>query len=200
MWNERYSEEGYAYGTEPNEYLKEQLEKLSPGSILFAAEGEGRNAVYAAQLGWNVFAFDLSVEGKKKAEALGHQKGVEINYLLGELPELGFKPGQLDAIVLIYAHFPSSIRSTYHKLLASYLKPGGTMILEAFSKNNLSYREENPRVGGPNNIDFLVSTEELDHDFPDFEVLENTEKIVSLNEGKYHIGTGSVVRFFGKKK
>ena len=58
-WNERYSKEEFAYGEEPNQYLKEQLEKLAVGKILFAAEGEGRNGVYAAKLGWNVFAFDI---------------------------------------------------------------------------------------------------------------------------------------------
>ena len=51
-WNERYSKSAYAYGTEPNEYLKEQLEKLEVGKILFGAEGEGRNAVYLAGLGY----------------------------------------------------------------------------------------------------------------------------------------------------
>lgn len=58
-WNERYSKEEFAYGEEPNQYLKEQLEKLDVGKILFPAEGEGRNGVYAAKLGWNVFAFDI---------------------------------------------------------------------------------------------------------------------------------------------
>ncbi|EMO25801.1 thiopurine S-methyltransferase domain protein [Leptospira interrogans serovar Bataviae str. HAI135] len=65
-WNERYSKEEFAFGEQPNEYLKEQLEKLEIGKILFPAEGEGRNAVFAAKLGWNVSAFDISVEGKRK--------------------------------------------------------------------------------------------------------------------------------------
>ena len=66
-WNDRYSSEEFAYGTAPNNYLKEQLEKLKTGSILFPAEGEGRNAVFAAKLGWKVSAFDISAEGKNKA-------------------------------------------------------------------------------------------------------------------------------------
>ena len=70
FWNERYRQNEFAYGEEPNEFLKEQLAKLQPGSILFPAEGEGRNAVYAAQSGWQVSAFDISEEGKKKAERL----------------------------------------------------------------------------------------------------------------------------------
>ncbi|MGQ9644743.1 MAG: SAM-dependent methyltransferase, partial [Ignavibacterium sp.] len=49
-WNERFSSEDYIYGTEPNTFLKEQLENLKPGKALFLGEGEGRNAVYAATL------------------------------------------------------------------------------------------------------------------------------------------------------
>jgi len=66
-WNERYSKEEFAYGKLPNNYLKEQLERLPVGTILFPAEGEGRNAVFAAKPGWKVSAFNISVEGKNKA-------------------------------------------------------------------------------------------------------------------------------------
>ncbi|MGB8374902.1 MAG: SAM-dependent methyltransferase, partial [Salegentibacter sp.] len=55
-WNDRYREKEYAYGVEPNVFLKEKLEKLNVGKILFAAEGEGRNAVFASKLGWTVSA------------------------------------------------------------------------------------------------------------------------------------------------
>ena len=78
MWDTRYGKDEYAYGTEPNQFLKEKLEDLEPGSILFPAEGEGRNAVYAAQLGWKVSAFDISEVGKQKALKLAGQKKVSI--------------------------------------------------------------------------------------------------------------------------
>ncbi|HRN48956.1 MAG TPA: hypothetical protein PKW69_13045, partial [Niabella sp.] len=58
FWNDRYSREEYSYGQLPNEFLKETLQKLKPGKILFPAEGEGRNAVFAASLGWHADAFD----------------------------------------------------------------------------------------------------------------------------------------------
>ena len=79
MWNSRYSAEEYAYGEEPNAFIKQQLDNLIPGKILFPAEGEGRNAVYAAKLGWNVEAFDLSTEGREKALSLAAQNGVDIS-------------------------------------------------------------------------------------------------------------------------
>src|SRR4051812_12435595 len=110
-WNDRYSKEEFAYGEQPNNYLKEQLEKLDAGSILFPAEGEGRNAVFAAQLGWRVSAFDISIEGKNKALGLAEANNVTIDYQVGELQELNYKPEQFDAIALIYAHFPADIKS-----------------------------------------------------------------------------------------
>ncbi len=70
FWDERYSVNEYVYGEHPNSYLKEQLDPLPIGSILFVGEGEGRNGVYAAKQGWKVSAYDLSVEGKKKQTSL----------------------------------------------------------------------------------------------------------------------------------
>lgn len=199
-WNERYSNTAYAFGEKPNEYFREQLEKLEPGSILFAAEGEGRNAVYAAKLGWTVSAFDISTEGRKKALQLAEKNKVYLNYEVGQLPDLAYTEGQFDAIALIYAHFPASIKSTYHKLLSAYLRKGGTVIFEAFGKKHLPYREKNPKVGGPRDLESLFSMEELLQDFTDYEIIELVEKEVELNEGLYHSGTGSVVRFVGRKK
>jgi len=199
-WDNRYRNTEYAFGKEPNTYLQEQLPKLKVGSILFPAEGEGRNAVFAAKLGWNVFAFDISTEGKNKALQLAHDNGVNINYQVGELPTMDYKPEQFDAIALIYAHFPASIKSQYHRLLDQYLRKGGVVIFEAFSKEHLAYRLKNEKVGGPRDLESLFSIEELRSDFRDYEILELTEKEIELNEGLYHNGKGSVIRFVGIKK
>jgi 2-polyprenyl-3-methyl-5-hydroxy-6-metoxy-1,4-benzoquinol methylase len=200
QWNDRYSKDEYAYGKQPNNYLKEQLAKLNAGTILFPAEGEGRNAVFAAVCGWTVFAFDISDEGKNKAFRLAANNNVTINYQTGELPSLNYSPEQFDAIALIYAHFPANIKSKYHKLLDKYLKRGGIIIFEAFSKKHIEYRLKNPNVGGPKDLDSLFSMEELKTDFENYEFIELTESEIELNEGVYHNGKGSVIRFMGQKK
>ena len=142
-WNDRYSADEFAYGEQPNNYLREQLMQLDTGTILFPAEGEGRNAVFAAKLGWKVSAFDISIEGKNKALQLAENNNVSIDYQVGELQELDYKAEQFDAIALIYAHFPSAIKSTYHKILSNYLRNGGLLIFEAFSKKHLDYLAKN---------------------------------------------------------
>jgi len=199
-WNDRYSSEEFAYGTAPNKYLKEQLEKLKTGSILFPAEGEGRNAVFAAQLGWKVSAFDISAEGKNKALKLAEENNVVIDYQVGELETLNYQAEQFDVIALIYAHFPAAIKSSIHQTLETYLRKDGYIIFEAFSKKHLEYLAINDKVGGPKDIESLFSIEEIQSDFPDYEIIQLEEKEIELNEGLFHNGKGSVIRFVGKKK
>lgn len=198
-WNDRYSKEEFAYGIDPNNYLKEQLEMLPVGKILFAAEGEGRNAVFAAKLGWEVSAFDISLAGKNKAMKLAETNKVTIDYKVGELQTLNYKPHQFDAIALIYAHFPADIKSQLHKTLDTYLRKGGVVIFEAFSKKHLDCIAKNEKVGGPKDLETLFSIDELKSDFANYEIIELAEKEIELSEGLFHNGKGSVIRFVGRK-
>lgn len=199
FWDERYSQAGYAYGEQPNAYLKEKLTGMHAGKILFPAEGEGRNAVYAASMGWSVYAFDLSGEGKRKALQLAGKFQVELNYAVGEFGDIIYDHNQFDAIGLIFAHFPAHLKTAYHKALVSYLKPGGTLIMEAFSKKHTDYIKRNEKVGGPRNIEILLSAEDILSDFSGLEIIELAEQEVELTEGLYHNGTAHVVRFTGRK-
>lgn len=196
-WDDRYSKAEFAYGEEPNNYLKEQLTKLSVGKILFPAEGEGRNAVYAAKNGWTVVAFDISNEGKNKALKLAEKNNVTVDYKVGKLENLDLE--QFDIIALIYAHFPADIKSLYHKTLDKHLKVNGTIIFEAFSKRHIDYVTKNEKVGGPKDIESLFSIDEIKADFPNYEFIELEEKEIELSEGIFHNGTGSVIRFIGRK-
>lgn len=198
-WDKRYAGQVYVYGESPNEYLKEQLGKLQPGKILFPGEGEGRNAVYAASRGWKVWAYDISSEGKKKAEQLSKKQGVKIDYSVGELQEMEFEKEQFDAIALIYTHFPPQERTSVHKLLDSLLRPGGVIIAEVFSKNHIRFQAKNSNAGGPRDINFLYAKEEIRADFDNYEIIELEENVIELSEGLYHSGTGSVIRFTGRK-
>ena len=199
-WNDRYSKSSFAYGEQPNNYLKEQLEKLNVGTILFPAEGEGRNAVFAATLGWKVSAFDISIQGKNKALHLAEINKVTIDYQVGELQTLNYIPEQFDVIALIYAHFPADIKSRYHKMVDKYLRKNGFVIFEAFSKRHIDYIAKNENVGGPKDIAMLFSIDELKSDFANYEIIELEEKEIELSEGLFHNGKGSVIRFVGRKK
>ena len=113
---------------------------------------------------------------------------------------LNYKPEQFDAIALIYAHFPAAIKSLLHKALDKYLRKGGHIIFEAFSKSHLEYIARNENVGGPKDIAMLFSIEEIQLDFNNYEIIALEEKEIELNEGQFHNGEASVIRFVGKKK
>lgn len=200
FWDERYSSEEYVYGELPNEYFHSRFTQFDPGEILFAAEGEGRNAVFAAKCDWKVSAFDISKEAKKKAEKLAKRHEVELDYRVGELPDLKFEENDFDAIAMVYAHFPLKLRKQYHQLLLSYLRRDGLVIFEGFSKKHRVYQEKNPNVGGPKDENLLYSIEEIKEDFGSLNFIELYETEVDLKEGKFHDGLGAVIRFVAQKK
>ncbi len=131
---------------------------------------------------------------------MAEKNKVMINYRVGLLENLGFQQNEFDAIALIYAHFPAEIKSSMHQELNTYLKSGGYVIFEAFSKNHLEYIARNEKVGGPRDLASLFSIEEIQADFSDYEIMLLEEKEIELSEGLYHNGLGSVIRFVGRKK
>lgn len=200
FWDQRYSQEGYAYGETPNEYFKQTIDGITPGKILMPADGEGRNGVYAATLGWEVDAFDISIEGKRKAEALAGKQNVKINYLIGECSTMSYAKDTFDAVGLIYAHLPAPMMSTCHRQLMEYLKPGGVIIFEGYSKRHIEYQRTNPSAGGPRDVEMLFDIPQLVLDFPEIEFIYLNEEEIDLQEGEFHTGKAMVIRFFGKKK
>lgn len=200
FWDQRYSQEGYAYGETPNEYFKQAIDSLTPGKILMPADGEGRNGVYAATLGWLVDAFDISTEGKRKADALAGKQNVKINYLIGECSTMSYAKDTFDAIGLVYAHLPAHMMSACHRQLMEYLKPGGVIIFEGYSKKHIAYQHTNPTAGGPRDVEMLFDIAQIKIDFRGIEFSYLNEEEIDLQEGEFHTGKAMVIRFFGKKK
>jgi len=200
FWNQRYSSATFAYGKTPNVFFKQQLDRLAPGKLFLPAEGEGRNAVYAAQGGWEVTAYDFSEEAIKKAMILAQEKKVEFTYQNASLDQVDFPQASFDAVGIVYVQYPTGVRTKNFKKISSFLKPGGTLIMEVFSKNHLENQRLNPGVGGPKNIDQLYDLNEIKHDFSDFEVIQLSEEKTNLEEGEFHRGLASVIRLVGIKK
>lgn len=194
QWDERYARQEYIYGTEPNNFLKAKLSLLKPGRVLFPAEGEGRNAVYAATLGWESDAFDQSMEGKKKAIQLAKQSNVSIAYSIQSLNDWNPEPGQYDCIALIFVHLPEELRKRVHLSAIKALKPGGILILEAFTVNQMNRNSGGPKISG-----LLFTSEQIKSDFSALSEIEISETQVILNEGPLHQGLADVIQFSGYK-
>lgn len=200
FWDQRYSQKEYAYGETPNEYFRNQITALTPGKILMPADGEGRNGVFAATLGWEVDAFDISTEGKRKAELLADKHKVRIQYVIGACGELTYPENSFDAIALIYMHLPPSIMAECHRQVVEYLKPGGVIIFEGYSKKHIEYQRTNPTAGGPRDMDVLFDIAQIKREFPSITFTTLSEEEIDLQEGQFHEGKAMVIRFTGKKK
>lgn len=194
FWNTKYSDTEYIYGVNPNMFFKEQLDSMKPKSILLPADGEGRNGVYAATRGWEVVAFDSSKAGRKKALALAKKQGSSLEYLISDAEEFEINQ-KFDALGLIYAHFPAENRKKIHSHLLSFVKPGGIIIFEAFSKEQLKYGS-----GGPKKLEMLFSKEEINEEFPNVEFQSLREVKILQDEGKHHQGKSRVIQFTGIKR
>lgn len=189
FWNEKYQKDDYHYGLKPNRFLELMLESRPPGRLLFVAEGEGRNAVYAAKLGWEVYAVDQSERAREKALALAEQEGVKIDYQIVDANSFS-SDLKFDAIALIYAHFPPAIRAAIHQKMAQMLKPVGELWLEAFAPGQLEFQS-----GGPKALEMLYTPELLQEDFKDLQIRQAEVKRYELDEGPGHQGIGEVIRF-----
>lgn len=195
FWDERYSSEEYVYGIEPNLFFKEQLYFIvPPGKLVLPGEGEGRNAVYAAKLGWQVDAFDQSAIAQAKALKLAERNEVNINYPVVDLRKFIPTKNYYNAAAIIFVHFDSEERSIFHHKIIDSLKPGGKLILESFSKNQFGKNS-----GGPQDLGMLYSLEELKNNFGKMRTILIEEKNVFLNEGNKHKGEASVIQFVGEK-
>ncbi|MCH8532147.1 MAG: class I SAM-dependent methyltransferase [Saccharospirillum sp.] len=195
MWDQRYSSEHYVYGTEPNDFLREQSGLLAKGGrVLCLAEGEGRNAVFLAALGMEVTAVDASEVGLAKARRLADEKGVHIHTEQVDLAD--YDPGheRWDAVVSIFCHLPSVVRQRLHQQLVNALKPGGLLILEAYRPEQLDYK-----TGGPSSAEMMMTeaTLKAELDGLHFDLLESTVRPVI--EGTGHTGQGAVVRLLALK-
>lgn len=192
MWNERYSKQGFAYGKEPNDFLVAESTKIPPGKVLCLAEGEGRNAVFLAQQGYQVTAVDQSSVGLEKTRVLAREKGVEVQTVEADLQNFEIEKDAWDGIVSIFAHVPSTMRKRIHTQVVDGLKSGGVFILEAFTIEQLDMDS----AGGPpaSQSDLFMSLLELRQELVglEFEIAREIKR--AMKNGKHHSGMGAVVQ------
>lgn len=203
MWDERYSQPGFVYGTEPNDFLSDWLPRLEERlelsnrshapRILFPADGEGRNGVYAAARGWEVTSFDTSRVGRQKALDLAREKKVSLRFELADA--LHFESSvPFDCVGLFFAHFPPENRQAIHQRMAGLLKPGGYLLLEAFHPRQLPLDS-----GGPKKEALLYTEGILRADFQQLDIEILREQKRELAEGPYHDGPAEVIQLLARR-
>jgi SAM-dependent methyltransferase len=194
MWNERYSQPGYALGKYPNDFLVEVINQIPKGRVLCLAEGEGRNAVYLAQEGCQVTAVDASEVGLAKAQNLALERSVKIETIAADLAKFQIQPNAWDAIISIFCHLPSPLRAQVHQQVVAGLRPGGVFVLEAYTPSQLEFK-----TGGPPNADLMMNLATLRQELKGLDFQHAVELERDIQEGQFHQGHSAVVQILALK-
>lgn len=194
MWDERYSLPGFAYGTEPNEFLAAVAAQIPVGPVLSLGEGEGRNAAFLAGLGHRVVAVDQSEVGLAKAKKLAADRGLTIETVCADLATFSIEPGAWAGIVSVFCHLPRRIRRPLYAAVVRGLRPGGVFMLEAYTPQQISRG-----TGGPKDPDMLPTLADLTEELAELDFVHARELEREVREGAYHTGVASVVQIIGVK-
>jgi len=195
FWNERFAEPGYMYGNQPNDFLKEHAYVLKEsGKVLCLAEGEGRNAVFLASLGYDVSSVDFSDSGLKKTQILAAEHNVSVRTVCADLIDYNLQQEAWDGMVMIFGHFSKELRTSLFQRIESGLKKGGTFLMEVYAKEQLSHG-----TGGPKSIEFLYDQLELEEAFRGFSKVAIQAVTREIKEGNYHHGISSTLQVIATK-
>ncbi len=180
-WNELYNKEGYRYGTEPIHLLKHQWQRLRKGHVLDLAMGEGRNAVFLAEKGFQVTGFDFSTVAVEKAKKLAYEKEVKIEVKSVDLDLYVFKLFSFDSILLSYFKPIPRYYDEVHRALVQ----GGVVVFESFTTEQLL-------------TDPIQGFENQDYYHPN-ELLKNLSKFQILFYNEDRIDEKYIVQCIAKK-
>jgi SAM-dependent methyltransferase len=195
-WDQRYAEPGYLFGTEPAQFLRRVAGRIAPGArVLCLADGEGRNSVFLAGLGFDVVAMDPSAPALDKARALAQARGVRVDHRLAGVETWDWTPDSFDAVVGVFIQFaPPALRAQIHAGIARTLRPGGLVLLHGYGPRQIGYG-----TGGPGDPTHLYTPDSLAADFPGWKVLVSGSYDAVLAEGVRHVGRSALVDFVAVK-
>ncbi|MBM3684103.1 MAG: class I SAM-dependent methyltransferase [Actinobacteria bacterium] len=194
FWDERYGSVEWAFGTEPNDFLRESAAAIPPGSVLCIGDGEGRNGVFLASLGHEVTSVDLSAVGLGKARALAAERGAALHTVQADLAGFDVGVGCWVGIVSIFCHLPGALRDDLFPRLVAGLAPGGVVLVESYTPAQIGRG-----TGGPQDVDLLETPGELARRFAALACEHVWEGERLVVEGAFHSGTASVVQYIGRR-
>jgi len=194
FWDDRYSQPGYAYGTEPNDFLRENAALIPQGRVLALADGEGRNGVYVATFGHHVTSVDRSAVGLAKAQALATERGVTIQTVLADLAAFEITPSSWEGVVSIFCHLPPDLRRRVYAAVAKGLVPGGVLVLESYTPRQIALG-----TGGPSDPALMPTLGQLREELAGLEFVHGIERERDVREGAFHHGRAAVVQVIARR-
>jgi SAM-dependent methyltransferase len=195
QWNSRFDQDEFAYGTEPNTFLRDMAERLVPSAdVLSLGDGEGRNGVHLARQGHRVTAVDIAEAGLGKARRLAARHGVSVETVHADLAEFDLGTERWHAVVSIFCHLPSALRRQVLAGAVRGLRPGGLLILEGYTPRQLRHG-----TGGPKDPDLLLEPDTLREELAGLELTHFIEVEREIREGMLHTGTAAVLQVVARK-
>ncbi len=194
-WDQIFNQETYVYGTEANVFIQEAVKYLPEKAKVAAyAEGEGRNAVFLAQKGYQVTAYDYALSGLEKTRALANKQNVSVETKRVDLVADSLPINVYDAAIMVFGHFPKDQQYQVLNKIVGSLKEGGLLLLELYEDAQLNYG-----TGGPKDIDMLYNAVDLLQWSRQYHIKHFFTGEVERYEGKLHHGLSSVVQVIIQK-
>jgi SAM-dependent methyltransferase len=189
-WQERFATPDYAFGKEPNDFLK-SCQGLLPrhGRALAVADGEGRNGVWLAEHGLDVVSLDFSPAAQSKARALAAERAVKVIFIQADVHAFDYPRAAFDLVVEIFTQFsPPAERAIKWRGMRRTLKSGGLLIIQGYTPKQLQYG-----TGGPKQVEKLYTRAMLEQEFSDFHDVRIIEEERQMREGASHVGMSAVI-------
>ena len=182
-WNDRYRTDELVWHAKPNRFLVEEVVGMQPGRALDVACGEGRNALWLAERGWQVTAVDFSAVALAKARRLAFERHLEVVFIEADVARWEPPPARFDLVVVMYLHLPELERRQALGRAAHALVSRGTILVVGHDSTNLS-----EGTGGPQDPAVLFSPQDIEEDLDGLRV-ERAERVyrpVQTDDGERH--------------
>ncbi len=164
-WNKRHAEPSVRHwATETNDNLDGEVAHLPPGRALDLACGQGQNAVWLAERGWQVTAVDFSAAALAKAR----EKSSKVEWVEADLTEYEPEAGAYDLVTVLFLQLPSAERRVVLARAAAALAAGGLVLVVGHDKRNEGH--------GPRDPDVLYTPEEIVSELPGL-VIQRAETV-----------------------
>jgi len=179
-WNARYAQKELLWTAQPNRLFAAEVEGIEPGRALDVACGEGRNAVWLAELGWQVTGIDFSDVALGKAAELARARGVEVEWVAADVLVHEPAPGAFDLVAVLYLQLPHDELARALRRAARAVAPGGALIVLGHDTRNLT-----DGYGGPRDPSVLFTPADVVASIDDLVVerAETVERTVTLDDG-----------------
>jgi SAM-dependent methyltransferase len=189
-WNARYAETGLSWGLAPNRFVAAETEELPPGRALDHACGEGRNAVWRAERGWQVTGIDFSDVAIERARSLAARRGVDVGLDVADVLTWPLEEAAFDLVLVAYLQLPHAERETVLERALGAVRPGGTFLLVGHDLRNHA-----EGYGGPTSPAVLWTVAEVEAALAgrDF-VVERAEEVLRDVEGAPRPAIDTLVR------